>query len=130
MNIAAQFLFDAKTFYLATNEGGQPRVRPFGAVAEFDGKTYIATNNKKKVFEQILKNPKVEISAMYKGRWIRLAGELAVDSRQEAREAMIETNPALKNMYKADDGIFEVLYFTEGTASICSFNGETEEVTL
>lgn len=55
MNIAAQFLFDAKTFYLATNEGGQPRVRPFGAVAEFDGKTYIATNNKKKVFEQILK---------------------------------------------------------------------------
>lgn len=126
MNIAAQFLFDAKTFYLATNEGGQPRVRPFGAVAEFDGKTYIATNNKKKVFEQILKNPKVEISAMYKGRWIRLA----VDSRQEAREAMIETNPALKNMYKADDGIFEVLYFTEGTASICSFNGETEEVTL
>lgn len=63
---------------------------------------------------------------MYKGRWIRLA----VDSRQEAREAMIETNPALKNMYKADDGIFEVLYFTKGTASICSFNGEPEEVTL
>ena len=130
MNIAAQFLFDAKTFYLATNEGGQPRVRPFGAVAEFYGKTYIATNNKKEVFEQILKNTQDEISAIYKGRWIRLAGELAVDSRQEAREAMIETNPALKNMYKADDGIFEVLYFTEGTASICSFNGETEEVTL
>ncbi|WP_238902135.1 pyridoxamine 5'-phosphate oxidase family protein [Clostridium sp. YIM B02506] len=131
MNKAIQFLSEAKTFYLATTEKDQPRVRPFGAVSEFEGKLYICTNNKKPVFAQILENPKVEISAMDNtGRWIRISGSLAVDSRKEAREAMIETNPALKNMYKADDGIFEVLYFTEGTASICSFNGETEEVTL
>ena len=131
MNKAAQFLLDAKTFYLATTEGDQPRVRPFGAVAEFEGKTYICTNNKKKVFAQILKNPKVEISAMDNtGRWIRLAGNLAVDSRKEAKEAMLEANPSLNNIYKLDDGIFEVLYFTEGTATISSFSGEREEITL
>lgn len=67
---------------------------------------------------------------MYKGRWIRLAGELAVDSRKEAKEAMLEANPSLNNMYKIEDGIFEVLYFTEGTATILSFKGEKEEIQL
>ncbi len=130
MNQIAQFLADAKTFYIATTEGDQPRVRPFGAVAEWDGKTYICTNNQKKVFAQLLKNPKVEISGMVDQKWIRLTGKLAVDSRVEAREAMLEANPSLRRMYKADDGIFEVLYFIEATASVCSFTEAPVEITL
>lgn len=131
MNKAIQFLSEAKTFYLATTEKDQPRVRPFGAVSEFEGKLYICTNNKKPVFAQILENPKVEISAMDNtGRWIRISGSLAVDSRKEAKEAMLEANPSLNNMYKIEDGIFEVLYFTEGTATILSFKGEKEEIQL
>lgn len=130
MNKIAQFLKDSQTFYLATAENDQPRVRPFGAVAEWDGKTYICTNNQKKVFQQILANPKVEISGMAGDKWIRLTGKLAVDKRREAREAMLEANPSLKSMYKADDGIFEVLYFTEATASICSFTSDPEVVRL
>lgn len=130
MNKIAQFLKDSKTFYLATAEDDQPHVRPFGAVAEWDGKTYIGTNNQKKVFQQILANPKVEISGMDGDKWIRLTGKLAVDKRREAREAMLEANPSLKSMYKADDGIFEVLYFTEATASICTFTSAPEVVKL
>ncbi|WMJ85915.1 pyridoxamine 5'-phosphate oxidase family protein [Anaerocolumna sp. MB42-C2] len=131
MNKAAQFLADSQTFFLATLDNDQPRVRPFGAVMEWEGKTYICTNNKKEVYAQILKNPKVEISAMSQdGRWLRLSGKLIPDNRKEAREAMLTAVPSLQNMYKADDGIYEVLYFTEATATIYSFAGEPEVISL
>lgn len=131
MNKAAQFLSDSKTFYLATTEDDQPRVRPFGAVMEWDGKVYICTNNKKDVYRQILKNPKIEISAMDSSfNWIRITGKLVTDNRKEAREAMLKAQPGLENMYKADDGIFEVLYFTDGTATIYDTKGGKEVVQL
>jgi uncharacterized pyridoxamine 5'-phosphate oxidase family protein len=130
MNKIAQFLADSKAFFVATNEEDQPRVRPFGAVMEWDGKIYICTNNKKKVFAQILKNPKIEICAMVEEKWIRISGKVIVDPRAEARAAMLEAYPSLKRMYRSDDGLFEVLYFTEGTATIYSFTGEPEELKL
>lgn len=123
------YLKECGTFYLATNEGDQPHVRPFGAVCAFEGKLYIVTNNQKKVYEQLLKNPKVEITAMNKGSWIRLTGEVKLDSRREARAAMLEDNQAaLSSMYTADDHLMEVLYFTHATATICSFTGEPKTI--
>ena len=71
-----KFLQDAGTWYIATDDHGQPRVRPFGAQAIINGKLYIATNNTKDVYKQILENPKVEISGMAGGKWIRFNGEL------------------------------------------------------
>lgn len=131
MNKVAQFLTDSKTFYLATMEDDQPRVRPFGAVMEWDGKVYICTNNKKDVYAQIQKNPKVEISATDQSfNWIRIAGKLVTDNRREAREAMLKAQPGLESMYKLDDGIFEVLYFTDATATICNIKGGKEVVEL
>ena len=131
MNKAAQFLADSKTFYLATTEDDQPRVRPFGAVMEWDGKVYICTNNKKEVYSQIQKNPKVEISAMDQSfNWIRIAGKLVTDNRREAREAMLKAQPGLESMYKLDDGIFEVLYFTDAIATIYNIKGGKEVVEL
>ncbi|BCJ96505.1 NimC/NimA family protein [Anaerocolumna cellulosilytica] len=131
MNKAAQFLADCGTFYIATVEKDQPRVRPFGAVVEWDGKTYICTNNKKDVFAQMKENPKVEISAMNNtGNWIRISGKLAADPRREAKEAMLKAYPSLTKMYSLDDGIYEVLYFTEGTATIYSFGAEPEVFNL
>ena len=131
MKKALEFLKESGTFYLATTEGDQPRVRPFGAVFEYEGKLYIVTNNTKKCFKQMLENPKVEISSMNKsGQWIRLAGEVAHDDRREVKELALDTIPSLKRMYNIDDGIFAVLYFTKGTATIYSFNGEPETFSL
>lgn len=131
MKRALEFLRECGTFYLATTEGDQPRVRPFGAVFEYEGKLYIVTNNTKKCFKQMLENPKVEISGMNKkGQWIRVAGEVANDDRREVKELALEVNPALKSMYSIDDGIFAVLYFTEGTAIISSFTAEPETFSL
>lgn len=129
MKEVLKYLKDCGIFYLATNEDNQPRVRPFGAVAEFEGKLYIVTNNKKKVYEQMLKNPKVEISGMHQGTWIRLEAEAIHDDRREARVQMLEENGAsLSKMYSADDGLMEVLFLQNATATFCSFVGEPRVV--
>lgn len=117
------------TFYVATADGSQPHVRPFGAVCEFEGKLYITTNNQKKVFAQMMKNPKIEISGIDKGTWLRLEAEVVRDERREAREAMMEDNKdSLSMLYSIDDGIFEVLYLKNATAAIYSFTDEPEIV--
>lgn len=117
-----EFLRTCGTFYLATTEGKQPRVRPFGALDEFEGKLYLITSNQKPVFAQLKENPQVEICAMSTdGKWIRVAARAVVDPRREAREHMLEANPGLKNMYSADDGKMEVFYLAQGEAVISSF---------
>lgn len=129
MKEVLDYLKASGTFYLATNEEGQPRVRPFGAVCEFEGKLYITTNNKKAVFAQMKKNPKIEISCMNKGTWLRLEAEAIHDDRREARVAMMEDNKAsLSNLYSVDDGIFEVLYLKNATAAIYSFTGDPKVI--
>ena len=122
MKETLEFLKKAGTFYLATVEGDQPHVRPFGAVCEFEGKLYIVTNNTKDVYKQMAANPKIEISGMAGGKWIRLKAETVRDDRFEARKAMLDENPSLRNMYSEDDGKVEVLYLQNATATICSFS--------
>ena len=41
------FLKQTRTYYLATVDGDQPRVRPFGTVMLYDGRLYIQTGRKK-----------------------------------------------------------------------------------
>jgi uncharacterized pyridoxamine 5'-phosphate oxidase family protein len=122
MKEVLQFLQDAGVFYIATADGDQPRVRPFGAINEFDGKIYIITSNEKDVYKQMQKNPKVEISAMNKeGKWIRLSCQVVRDDRTEAKKSMLDANPSLRAMYSEEDGKMEVLYFQNASATICSF---------
>ena len=121
MNRAFDFLKAAGTFYLATVDGDQPRVRPFGAVALFEDKLYITTGNGKAVFSQLMADPKIEISGMVGGDWIRLSAVAVRDERREAKTAMLEQNPELRNLYNEDDGVMEVLYLTDATVTICSF---------
>ena len=121
MNRAFDFLKAAGTFYLATVDGDQPRVRPFGAVALFEDKLYITTGNGKAVFAQLMADPKIEISGMVGGDWIRLSAVAIRDERREAKTAMLEQNPELRNLYNEDDGVMEVLYLTDATVTICSF---------
>ena len=121
MNEVYEFLKDAGTYYLATVENDQPRVRPFGTVDIFEGKLYIQTGKVKSVSRQIEANPKVEICAFKDGKWLRVAGELVRDERVEAKEHMLDNYPTLKGMYSATDDNTEVLYFKNATATFSSF---------
>ena len=122
MHRTAEFLRSCGTFYIATAEGSQPRVRPFGALDEFEGKLYLITSNKKPVFAQLTQNPKVEICGMDKDmRWIRIAATAVVDPCREAKEHMLAANPGLGRMYSADDGIMEVFYLKDAAVTLSSF---------
>ena len=131
MNEVLEFLTTNPTFYLATiDEDNQARVRPFGAVINFEDKLYFATNNTKSVFKQLVANPKIEISTTSKkGEWIRLSGNAVVDTRTEAKAAMLEAVPMLKNMYNLEDGVFAVFYLTDAVAVFNSFSS-TEPKTV
>ena len=126
MQRVAEFLKNAGTYYLATVEGDQPRVRPFGTAHIFEDKLYIQTGKVKDVSKQIHANPKVEVCAFKDGKWLRVAGELVEDDRVEARQSMLDAYPSLQNMYKADDGNTEVFYFKDATATFSSFTDEPE----
>ena len=129
MNEVFEFLTENPTFYLATIDGDQARVRPFGAVAKFEDKLYFTTSNTKDVFKQLTANPKVEVSTTSpKGEWIRLTGNAVVDPRQEAKVAMLESNPMLKKMYSLDDGILEVFYLTDAVAVFNSFSSAEPKI--
>ena len=122
------FLKKAQTYYLATVEGNQPRVRPFGTVNEFEGKLYIQTGKLKPVSRQIAQNPKVEICAFCDGEWIRIACELVEDDRVEARKSMLDAYPDLRGMYDENDGNTQVFNMKNAVAIITSFTSAPVKV--
>ena len=123
-----QFLNDAGTYYLATAEGDQPRVRPFGTVLLSGGKLYIQTGKVKDVSKQIAANPKVEVCAFMNGKWLRIAGELVNDDDHEVKVAMLDKMPQLKGMYSADDDNMQMLYFKNAVATFSSFTEAPETI--
>ncbi len=130
MEKAYEFLKSAGTYYLATVDGDQPRVRPFGTANVFEGKLYIQTGLKKDVAKQLLANPKAEICAFTKGKWIRIAGKLILDERVEAQKSMLDAYPNLRGMYAENDGNTAVFYFQDATATIASFTDPPETFTF
>ena len=121
------FLKEAEVYCLATVDGDQPRVRPFGTVNIFEGKLYIQTGKVKPVSKQLAVNPKAEICAFKKGAWLRVAGELINDDRVEAKKAMLDVYTNLRAMYDENDDNTQVLYFNGGVATFSAF-GQPDEV--
>ena len=116
------FLKACETYYLATVDGDQPRVRPFGTIDLFEGNLYSQTGKSKDVSQQMHANPKIELCGMAdEGTWIRVTAQAVQDDRMEARQHMLDANPALKRMYAADDGNCEVVYLRNAAAQFCSF---------
>ena len=130
MERVCKFLKDAGVYYLATVEGDQPRVRPFGTAHIFEGKLYIQTGKSKPVSWQLGINPKCEICAFKDGVWLRVAAELVDDDRVEAKKSMLDAYPNLRGMYDENDGNTQVLYFRNATATISSFTAAPETITF
>lgn len=122
------FLNEAGVYYLATEDGDQPRVRPFGTVLLSKGRLYIQTGKIKDVSKQIKADPKVEVCTFKDGTWLRVAGELENDDDHELKVAMLEKMPELKAMYSADDDNMQMLYFKNAKATFSSFTAAPETV--
>ena len=123
-----EFLKKCGTYYIATIDGDQPRVRPFGTVLIYENRLYIQTAKAKNVSKQIKKNPKIEICSMSGDKWIRVEAVAVEDDRTEVRQKMLDSYPQLKSMYSADDGNNQVLYLKNATATFYSFGGEPKVI--
>ncbi|WP_392885533.1 pyridoxamine 5'-phosphate oxidase family protein [Eubacterium limosum] len=124
------FLKKCNTYYLATTDGDQPRVRPFGTIDLFEDKLYIQTGKVKDVSKQILKNPKIEICAFDGQKWLRVQAIAVEDDRVEARQHMLDGYPELQNMYSATDDNTQVFYLKDATATFSSFTEAPEIITF
>ena len=125
------FLKGCKTYFLATVEGDQPHVRPFGTIHLFDGKLYIQTGKVKDASKQMAANPKIEICAFNGAvEWIRVQALAVNDDRLEAKASMLEAYPMLKDRYAVDDDNMQVLYLKDATATIASFTAPPKVITF
>lgn len=123
MKSVYEFIKKCGTYYLATVDGDQPRVRPFGTVDLFEDKIYIQTGKVKPVSKQLGANPKAELCCFdgATGTWLRVSGELINDDRIEAKKHMLDAYPNLRGMYDENDDNTQVLYFRNATAVFSSF---------
>lgn len=121
MNEVYEFLKACKTYYLATSEDGQPRVRPFGTIDLFEGRLYIQTGRKKDVARQLHANGRVELCAFDGVQWLRVAATAVADGRIEAQRHMLDAYPELQGMYQPGDGNTEVFYLKDAAATFSSF---------
>ncbi|HJI77691.1 MAG TPA: pyridoxamine 5'-phosphate oxidase family protein [Clostridiales bacterium] len=123
-----EFLKKCGTYYLATVEGDQPHVRPFGTVNLFEGKLYIQTGKVKAVSKEMAANPKVELCAFDGETWLRVSATAVEDDRVEARQDMLDHYPELQSMYAAGDGNTQVLALTDATATFSAFQAAPRTV--
>ncbi|MEE0785529.1 MAG: pyridoxamine 5'-phosphate oxidase family protein [Oscillospiraceae bacterium] len=122
------FLKKCGTYYLATVEGEQPRVRPFGTVDLFEGKLYLQTGLSKSVAQQMKADPKVELCAFDGERWLRVAATAVYDDNIEAQKHMLAAYPSLQAMYQPGDGNTAVYYLKDATATFSSFTAAPKVV--
>jgi uncharacterized pyridoxamine 5'-phosphate oxidase family protein len=130
MQEVQSYLKECGAFFIATTDGDQPRVRPFGVSEIINGRLYIITGKVQDVYKQMDKNGKFEICALKKSgsEWMRLSGTLVNDETLSVKEEFLKRNPGLKAMYKADDDNMAVLYITNATARFCSFSAPERKV--
>ena len=129
MNKIVEELKKVKVFYIATNEGDQPRVRPFSSVAEFEGNPYICCGNYKEIYKQIKNNPKVELCGMYDGgNWLRVTAKCVEDNRLEVQEAVLSDPTGPSQLYKAGDGKFVTFKLEDVVALKFNFYSAPEEI--
>ena len=128
MNEIYEFLKKVGTYYLATVDGDQPRVRPFGTIDLFEGRLTFQTGLIKDVAKQIAANGKVEICAFDGERWLRVAATAVLEDSIAAQEHILEAYPELGAMYKPGDGNTAVYYLKDGKAVFSSFTAPPVEI--
>ncbi len=130
MDELLKFLEKNPVFYLATDDNGQPRVRPFGFHMIFDDKFYMVTALPKKVCKQMEKNPKIEFCSMAPDtHFVRVTGEVVFDNdNMDAKQKVFEVMPDLLKMYgSAENPAMSVFYLKDMHATIASLT-EKERV--
>ena len=102
-------LASSKTFYLATVDGDQPKLRPLGAHHLVDGKVWLGVGEFKNVYRQLVANPKCEVVALQPagGKWLRWTGRAVFAEgaeRERLEEVFLSAAPRLRRIYNKKPG--------------------------
>ena len=100
MQEVIQFLQENPVQYLATvGRDGRAKCRPFMFSGELDGKLWFCTNHTKEVYQDMQRNPYIEITTSSpEYAWLRLSGEATFENNMAAKE-MCMRNPIVKGQY-------------------------------
>ncbi|MBR1864115.1 MAG: pyridoxamine 5'-phosphate oxidase family protein [Ruminococcus sp.] len=125
-----EFLNEAGLFFLATVDGGQPKLRPLGLHFEMDGKVLFGVGDQKDVYKQMLAEPKVEIAAAKPdGHWLRYTGKAVFETDPKYSEKALELSPGLRDIYNETTGNrLAVFSLTEAEAYDIAVMGKGEKL--
>ena len=107
-----RFIRECGYFFLATAEQNQPQLRPMGFVCAERNDLLIATDKRKKVYAELIKNPQISIASynLNTRRVLRITGTAAEDSSQTARDAMLELYPMIRQEFIREDELNFVIF--------------------
>ena len=128
-----ELINQAGVFFLATEDGDQPKVRPLGAHIEWEGKEYFTVGDFKAVYRQMVANPKVEIAAFIPASrtWIRYTGTAVFTENQAVVDKVLEELPHLKAVYNEETGNKMMIFSLEdATALLIDMAGNIENIEL
>lgn len=120
MKEVAEFLKESGIYYLATNNKGEPDVRPMGFSLTYKDRLYFVTAKSMEVFLQLEEDNKISISVHSKAKWLRLYGTAILDDSKETIEALSQMEPKVTQMFPED--IMAPFYLKNVRASIYSFD--------
>lgn len=100
----SQYLTETGIFFLATEDGEQPKCRPLGLQVVIDGQLYFGVGDFKDVYKQMCKNPKVEITASKQQDWLRIYGTAVFEEDYTLATTILEKVPFLQSIYNEETG--------------------------
>jgi uncharacterized pyridoxamine 5'-phosphate oxidase family protein len=113
------YLTEAGVFFLATENGSQPKIRPLGAHLEMDGKVLFGVGDFKEVYKQMQANPQVEIVACKQdGHWLRYTGTAVFETDYKYAEAMLDLSPNLREIYNDKTGNKMAVFHLENATAV------------
>ena len=113
------FLNETGVFFLATEDEGQPRLRPLGMHLMIEGKLYFGIGDFKNVYRQLRKNPRCEIAAVKKdGHWLRYTGTAVFEDDPKYAEAALEAAPHLRKIYNEESGFRMMIFRLENATAV------------
>ena len=116
----------AKTLFMATVDGDQPKNRPISGHFIDDERVIFGIGGFKDVYRQLAANPKLEFVGLYDGvKWLRLTGRAVFDEgaeRETHQEKMLETLPFLRKIYNAEtSNKLMTFHLEDATAEVVNF---------
>ncbi|MDR1452349.1 MAG: pyridoxamine 5'-phosphate oxidase family protein [Candidatus Margulisbacteria bacterium] len=132
MSEAIKFLQDNPLHYVATvGLDGRPSVRPFQSIYVKDGRIYYCTGNFKTVYQELQKNPAVQINALDPKTmdWARLSGRAVFTDDAKIKEEFFAAYPNIKERYP-EISTFAVFYIDQPKATLYSFSAPPREIFL